>query len=207
MCVLLCVAVSHQTQLLCLLCTKDGSPVSTCSSSPKLDWMIKRGMVGLSQTVSSFIPARLSLPFVSCLFLFFFHWFCLRGCSSFPVSSQLLWLEFSVDSLVLRMLLCWLKTTKCCCFFYFYPVPASTKPVAERDFIVLECHIVAIFILVCSPMFYPSWWSYFPRCNTHMHTNIIPLRSLPLFPQIPLTQSTVMDDVEKWLALDDEVNL
>lgn len=33
-------------QTLCL-CVKDGSPVSTCSSSPKLDWMIKRGMVGL----------------------------------------------------------------------------------------------------------------------------------------------------------------
>lgn len=68
---LLCVAVSHLKQLLCLLCTKDGSPVSTCSSSPKLDWMIKRGMVGLSQTVSSFIPARLSFPFVSCLFFGF----------------------------------------------------------------------------------------------------------------------------------------
>lgn len=70
-CVLLCVAVSHQKQLLCLLCIKDGSPASTCSSSPKLDWMIKRGMVGLSQTVSSFVPAHLSVPFVSCLFLFF----------------------------------------------------------------------------------------------------------------------------------------
>lgn len=67
-CVLLCVAVSHQKQLLCLLRTKDGSPASTCSSSPKLDWMIKRGMVGLSQTVSSFVPAHLPVPFVSCLF-------------------------------------------------------------------------------------------------------------------------------------------
>lgn len=37
---------SPPKQTLCL-CVKDGSPVSTCSSSPKLDWMIKRGMVGL----------------------------------------------------------------------------------------------------------------------------------------------------------------
>lgn len=28
------------------LTLKDGSPSSTCSSSPKLDWMIKKGMVG-----------------------------------------------------------------------------------------------------------------------------------------------------------------
>lgn len=27
---------------------KDGSPASTRSSSPKLDWMIKRGMVGVN---------------------------------------------------------------------------------------------------------------------------------------------------------------
>ncbi|TMS15514.1 target of Myb1 membrane trafficking protein isoform X1 [Larimichthys crocea] len=28
----------------------DGSPVSTCSSSPKLDWMIKRGMIPINQS-------------------------------------------------------------------------------------------------------------------------------------------------------------
>ncbi|XP_060882444.1 target of Myb protein 1 isoform X4 [Labrus mixtus] len=29
---------------------KDGSPASTCSSSPKLDWMIKRGMIPINQS-------------------------------------------------------------------------------------------------------------------------------------------------------------
>lgn len=166
--------------------------------------MIKRGMVGLSQTVSSFVPARLSFPlFLVCLV--FFDWFCLCGCSSFPVSPWLLWLEFSVDSLVLRMLLCWLKTTKWCCFIDFSPVPAPTKNVAEEILLSWNVTLLPFFILVCSPMFYPCWQSYFPRCNTHAHRRVFALTILPSFPQIPLTQSTVMDDVEKWLALDDEV--
>lgn len=47
MCLFLCLSNCFPSKWTLCLCMKDGSPASTCSSSPKLDWMIKRGMVGL----------------------------------------------------------------------------------------------------------------------------------------------------------------
>lgn len=46
MCMLLCLSNCFPPKLTLCLCVKDDSPASTRSSSPKLDWMIKRGMVG-----------------------------------------------------------------------------------------------------------------------------------------------------------------
>lgn len=51
------------------VCMKDDSPASTHSSSPKLDWMIKRGMVGLCpKTCPGFSLIHPSTPSTS--------WFC-----------------------------------------------------------------------------------------------------------------------------------
>lgn len=59
------------------LYVKDGSPASTRSSSPKLDWMIKRGMVGVNfKTCPGF---TLVSPFhtLCLLVLFIQFWFTL----------------------------------------------------------------------------------------------------------------------------------
>lgn len=64
---------------------KDGSPASTCSSSPKLDWMIKRGMVGLFlKTCPGFSSVHLSTTSVSL--------FCLVGLFYFTFA--LVWIDF-----------------------------------------------------------------------------------------------------------------
>lgn len=64
---------------------KDGSPASTCSSSPKLDWMIKRGMVGLFlKMCPGFSSVHLSTTFVSL--------FCLGGLLYFTF--PLVWIAF-----------------------------------------------------------------------------------------------------------------
>lgn len=70
---------------------KDGSPASTCSSSPKLDWMIKKGMVG--------VKCILSLKRVNCychLSLIFFLW------------HQFAFVEFEIAVVGFNLLfLCW----------------------------------------------------------------------------------------------------
>lgn len=65
MCVLLCLSNCFPLKWTLCLCMKDDSPASTRSSSPKLDWMIKRGMVGLCLKTC---PGFTSTPSVS--------WFC-----------------------------------------------------------------------------------------------------------------------------------
>lgn len=93
------------------------------------------------------------------------------------------------------MLLCWSKQLNVV-VFWFSPVPAPPKPVAEDTLPFWNVTFLPFYIFTSVQ----SMLSYFPRFNTHV------CNFLPLFSQIPLTQSTVMDDVEKWLALDDEVN-
>lgn len=76
----LCVCVCVCAAVCVCVCTKDESPASTHSSSPKLEWMIKRGMVGLNAQLACkrllFVPvlpfARVVGDFYFCLWRFFY---------------------------------------------------------------------------------------------------------------------------------------
>lgn len=158
-CCVVLLTVSHLKQLFCLLCAKDGSPASTCSSSPKLDWMIKRGMVGLSPNyvlvlhrVTFHCPRFLVFCEVALPFWCALGWF---------------WWNCFVDRLVLCMLF---KTIHFCLFVLLFHFCACTHRTCRWwGCTLLECHIVAIFIFAWSPTFshlngYNIFLS-FPRCN------------------------------------------
>lgn len=91
---------------------KDGSPASTCSSSPKLDWMIKRGMVGLFlKTCPGFSSVHLSTTSVSL--------FCLVGLFYFTFA--LVWIDFVWIHFWCSVfeVLCY-NTLVCMICFFFY---------------------------------------------------------------------------------------
>lgn len=91
---------------------KDGSPASTCSSSPKLDWMIKRGMVGLFlKTCPGFSSVHLSTTSVS--------FFCLVGLFYFTFA--LVWIDFVWIHFWCSVfeVLCY-NTLVCMIWFFFY---------------------------------------------------------------------------------------
>lgn len=169
---------------------KDDSPASTRSSSPKLDWMIKRGMVGLClNTCSGFT----STPSVS--------WFCHEV--------AVVWMAFVSVGLVDQVLR--LNTTLC----------------------MLPC-VVKIFLeFVSTPLTEHVWFDTLHSCSSaclmlclhtydcsvsvvgllHVHPVLSVLYMLLHWPlllcflsQIPINQSNVMDDIEKWLELDDDVS-
>lgn len=88
---------------------KDGSPASTCSSSPKLDWMIKKGMVGAKCIL---FWKRVNRYCHLCFFYFLWH--------------QFAFVEFEiavVGGFNLLFLCWWWKKMLHCNFIFCSPTP------------------------------------------------------------------------------------
>lgn len=62
---------------------------------------------------------------------------------------------FSVDSLVIRMLLSWLKQLNVVLYFYFTTVPAPAKPVAAAILPSWNVTLLPFLIFIHSPVVDP----------------------------------------------------
>lgn len=144
---LLCLGNCFPPKRTLCLCMKDGSPASTCSSSPKLDWMIKRGMVGLCPTcvlVSHWVTFHYPL----------FSWFCREVAVYFCCVLDCFCWDFFFSFLG-GLMVCmhlYVVETISCFFVYFCAYTRRTWQCCGCT--VLICYIVAVFVMLCSPTFF-----------------------------------------------------